>query len=103
MAATARTVPAGSLPNASRTEYISSPTGMAFASGSLCASGTRKAHGSIAPVVTNFRRVHILESSSLVFVQIFAGDVVLGDFVGVNFAFVGVAGVFDAFYHFGFE
>ena len=40
---------------------------------------------------------------SLVFVEVFAGDVVFGDFVGVDFAFVGITGVLDALHYFGFE
>jgi hypothetical protein len=45
----------------------------------------------------------LVATKSLILVQIFSGDIVLGDFVGVDFALVGVAGVFHALYHLGFE
>ena len=42
-------------------------------------------------------------SPILVFVEIFFGNVVLGDFVGVNFPLIGVVGFFHACNHAGFE
>ena len=40
---------------------------------------------------------------SLVFIEVFAGDVVLGDFVSVDFTFVGVASVLDALHDLSLE
>jgi len=40
---------------------------------------------------------------SLVFIDVFAGDVVFGDFVGVDLGFVSVVSVLDAFDNIGFE
>ncbi len=39
----------------------------------------------------------------LLFVEVFGGDVVLGDLVGADWLFVGVVGVFDALDGFGLE
>jgi hypothetical protein len=40
---------------------------------------------------------------SLIFIEVFAGDVVFGDFVGVDFGFVGVVSFLNAFDYSGFE
>ena len=68
-----------------------------------------KAHGKVAPIARKVRRGQRLlftgwvVTNRLILIEIFAGHIVLGDFVSVDFAFVGVAGIFHALYYFGFE
>jgi len=40
---------------------------------------------------------------SLIFIAVLAGNIILRDFVGVNFALVGVIGVLHALHRFGLE
>ena len=42
-------------------------------------------------------------ADSLVFIVVLAGNIVLGNFVGANFASVGVSGVLHPFHYLGFE
>ena len=103
-----------------RTEYISGPTGIVLAAKT---EERWKGHGRSAVIAKKFRRatdhfsfdlVHLIErfrvcrerglrQSPSFLVEIFSGDVIFRDLVGVDFAFVGVAGIFDTFYDFGFK